>query len=80
MGQAFLMHGVSPGTSLVDPQRFGRGNAFNLALLDEVRLKFGNPGQHRIRSLSIAVDVSTTLRRYSARQGRPPARLMWSSY
>lgn len=41
MGEAFVMHGVGAGAPLVDSPRFGRRNTFDLAFLDEVRLKLG---------------------------------------
>ena len=47
MGEALVMDPVGPGISFVDPTGFGCGNAFELTFLEQVGLKFGNPGQHR---------------------------------
>ena len=47
MRQAFVMGRVGPGPSLIDSARFGRGNPFDLAFPDEVRLKLSNASQDR---------------------------------
>ena len=52
MSETFVIGRVGPGTSLVDPTGFGRGNAFELTFLDQIGLKFGNPGQHRDEELA----------------------------